>query len=159
GNALVLKGSSDAHTSNLAIIEIIHKVLEKNQIDKNVVAILPADREATKEMLQAVDYIDLIIPRGSQGLINFVRDNSKVPVIETGAGIVHTYFDVSADIEKGSAIINNSKTRRVSVCNALDCLIIHRDRLEDLKPIGKKLFEKSVRIYADPLSFEVLRQI
>lgn len=159
GNALVLKGSSDAHTSNLAIIEIIHKVLEKNQIDRNVVALLPADREATKEMLQAVDYIDLIIPRGSQGLINFVRDNSKVPVIETGAGIVHTYFDVSADIEKGSAIINNSKTRRVSVCNALDCLIIHRDRLEDLKPIGKKLFEKSVRIYADPLSFEVLRQI
>ena len=159
GNALVLKGSSDAHASNLVIVEIIHQVLEKNQIDKNVVILLPADREATKEMLQAVDYIDLIIPRGSQGLINFVRDNSKVPVIETGAGIVHTYFDVSADIQKGSAIINNSKTRRVSVCNALDCLIIHRDRLEDLKPIGEKLAEKSVRIYADPLSYEVLRQI
>jgi glutamate-5-semialdehyde dehydrogenase len=159
GNALVLKGSSDAHASNLAIIDVIHKVLEKHQIDKNIVVLLPADREATKEMLQAVDYIDLIIPRGSQGLINFVRSNSKVPVIETGAGIVHTYFDVSADTEKGSAIINNSKTRRVSVCNALDCLIIHQDRLEDLKIIGKKLSEKSVLIYADPLSYEVLRQI
>src|SRR5690606_22974845 len=158
GNALVLKGSSDAHASNLAIMEIIHTVLEKNQINKNVVILLPADREATKEMLQAVNYIDLIIPRGSQGLINFVRDNSKVPVIETGAGIVHTYFDVSADIQKGSDIINNSKTRRVSVCNALDCLIIHQDRLDDLKFIGNKLSEKSVRIFADSPSYEVLRQ-
>ncbi len=156
GNALVLKGSSDAHASNLAIVEIIHEVLEKNQVDKNVVILLPADREATKEMLQAVGYIDLIIPRGSQGLINFVRDNSKVPIIETGAGIVHTYYDVSANLQKGSVIITNAKSRRVSVCNALDCLIIHKNKLEDLREIGQKLAEKSVKIFADPASFEVL---
>src|SRR5690554_3046821 len=146
GNALVLKGSSDAKDSNSAIVTIIHKVLEKNGIDKNIVVLLPPDREATKEMLHAVGYIDLIIPRGSQGLIDFVRDNSRVPVIETGAGIVHTYFDVSADLEKGSEIIANAKTRRVSVCNALDCLIIHQDRLNDLKSIAEKLAEKSVKI-------------
>ncbi|MEX2593346.1 MAG: glutamate-5-semialdehyde dehydrogenase [Anditalea sp.] len=157
GNALVLKGGSDAHDSNLAIVKIIHEVLGKNQVDKNVVTLLPADREATKEMLQAVGYIDLIIPRGSQGLINFVRENSKVPIIETGAGIVHTYYDISADLHKGSPIITNSKTRRVSVCNALDCLIIHQDRLEDLKSIGKKLAEKEVKIYADPASFDILQ--
>src|SRR5690606_21847360 len=121
--------------------------------------ILPADREATREMLQAQGYIDLIIPRGSQGLINFVRDHSKVPVIETGAGIVHTYYDVSAALSKGSAIINNAKTRRVSVCNALDCLLIHQDRIADLKVIGEKLAEKSVKIYADPASYEVLKEI
>src|SRR5690554_2373226 len=158
GNALVLKGSSDAKDSNLAIVKIIHEVLEKNGVDKNIVSLLPTDREATKEMLHAVGYIDLIIPRGSQGLINFVRDNSRVPVIETGAGIVHTYFDVSADLEKGSEIIANAKTRRVSVCNALDCLIIHQDRLDDLKSIAEKLAEKSVKIYADPPSFAVLQE-
>jgi glutamate-5-semialdehyde dehydrogenase len=157
GNALVLKGGSDAHNSNLAIVKIIHEVLEKNQVDANVVALLPADREATKEMLQAVTYIDLIIPRGSQGLINFVRENSKVPVIETGAGIVHTYYDASADLSKGRNIIINSKTRRVSVCNALDCLIIHQDRLEDLKSIGIGLAEKAVKIFADPASFNRLK--
>jgi glutamate-5-semialdehyde dehydrogenase len=157
GNAVVLKGSSDAHISNLAIIKIIHEVLEKNQVDKNVVALLPADRDATKEMLQAVGYIDLIIPRGSQGLINFVRDNSKVPVIETGAGIVHTYYDASADLQKGASIITNAKTRRVSVCNALDCLIIHQEKLNELKEIGEKLADKRVMIFADPLSYEVLR--
>src|SRR5690606_2029922 len=111
GNALVLKGSADAHASNTAILSIIHKVLENHQLNTHTVTLLPADREATKELLQAQEYIDLIIPRGSQGLINFVRDNSKVPVIETGAGIVHTYYDVSADLAKGTAIINNSKTR------------------------------------------------
>lgn len=156
GNALVLKGSSDAHASNLAIEKIIHEVLDKNGVDKNIAILLPADREATREMLQAVGYVDLIIPRGSQGLINFVRDNSRVPVIETGAGIVHTYFDVSASLEKGSEIIFNAKTRRVSVCNALDCLIMHEDRLEDLKTIAHKLAEKETKIYADPASFEIL---
>ena len=158
GNALVLKGSSDAKDSNLAIVKIIHEVLERNGVDKSIVSLLPADREATKEMLHAVGYIDLIIPRGSQGLIDFVRDNSRVPVIETGAGIVHTYFDVSADLEKGSEIIANAKTRRVSVCNALDCLIIHQDRLNDLKSIAEKLAEKSVKIHADPPSFAALRE-
>lgn len=157
GNALVLKGSSDAHASNLAIEKIIHQVLDQNGVDKNIVTLLPADREATKEMLQAVGYIDLIIPRGSQGLIDFVRDNSRVPVIETGAGIVHTYFDVSADLDKGSEIIANAKTRRVSVCNALDCLVIHQDRLDDLKTIAIKLAENEAKIYADQPSYKALK--
>lgn len=157
GNALVLKGSSDAHASNLAIEKIIHKVLDRNGVDPHIVTLLPADRKATKEMLHAVGYIDLIIPRGSQGLIDFVRDNSRVPVIETGAGIVHTYYDVSADLKKGTEIINNAKTRRVSVCNALDCLIMHQDRLDDLKTIAAKLAEKEAKIYADEPSFEMLK--
>ena len=157
GNALILKGSSDAHASNLAIEKIIHGVLDQNGINKDIVTLLPADREATKELLLAVGYVDLIIPRGSQGLINFVRDNSRVPVIETGAGIVHTYFDVSADLEKGAEIIANAKTRRVSVCNALDCLIMHEERLGDLKTIASKLAEKETKIYADAAAIEVLK--
>lgn len=157
GNALVLKGGSDAHDSNTAILGIIHEVLRKNDVTTDIVTLLPADRAATQEMLQAVGYIDVIIPRGSQGLINFVRENSKVPVIETGAGIVHTYYDASADLEKGKAIILNAKTRRVSVCNALDCLVMHADRLNDLPAIGAGLAAKQVRIFADEPSFEALK--
>lgn len=156
GNALVLKGGSDANDSNQAIVKIIHEVLESNGVDKNIVQLLPPDREATREMLQAVGYVDIIIPRGSQGLINFVRENSKVPVIETGAGIVHTYFDEFADLSKGREIVANSKARRVSVCNALDCLIINQKRLPDLESIGKLLAEKDVDIYADGPAYEVL---
>lgn len=156
GNALVLKGGSDAHDSNTAILGIIHEVLRKNDVTTDIVTLLPADRAATQEMLQAVGYIDVIIPRGSQGLINFVRENSKVPVIETGAGIVHTYYDISADLEKGNAIIFNAKTRRVSVCNALDCLVIHAERLADLPTIGEGLAAKQVKIYADEHSFAAL---
>ncbi len=156
GNALVLKGGSDAHDSNTAIVGVIHKVLQEFDISKDIITLLPADRAATKEMLQAVGYIDIIIPRGSQGLINFVRDNSKVPVIETGAGIVHTYFDASADLEKGTRIVENAKTRRVSVCNALDCLVIHQSRLGDLPTISKGLAQKAVHIYADEQAFQAL---
>lgn len=157
GNTLVLKGSSDAHDSNTAILKIIHEVLEKNQVSTDMVTLLPADREATREMLQAVGFIDIIIPRGSQGLINFVRDNSKVPVIETGAGIVHTYFDKSADLEKSKPIIVNAKTRRVSVCNSLDCLVIHQDRLDDLPSIGTGLAAEQVKIYADQPAYAKLK--
>lgn len=156
GNALILKGGSDAHDSNTAIVKIIHDVLEQQGVDKNVVQLLPPDREATREMLNAVGYVDIIIPRGSQGLINFVRENAKVPVIETGAGIVHTYYDEFADLEKGKAIVANAKTRRVSVCNALDCLIIHENRLQDLHEIGKLLAEKEVEIFADGPSYKAL---
>lgn len=156
GNALVLKGGSDANDSNQAILKIIHEVLESNGVDKNIVQLLPPDREATREMLQAVDYVDIIIPRGSQGLINFVRENSKVPVIETGAGIVHTYFDEFADLGKGKEIVANAKARRVSVCNALDCLVINENRLQDLPEIGRSLAEKDVDIYADEPSYKVL---
>lgn len=132
GNACVLKGGSDADNSNQAAIKLIHKVLRDNAIDENVVTLLPATHEATGEMLGAVGYIDVCIPRGGRRLIDFVRDNAKVPVIETGAGVVHVYFDKDGDLEMGKAIVNNSKTRRVSVCNALDTLLIHKDRLGDL---------------------------
>jgi len=157
GNACVLKGGSDAIYSNQAIVSIIQNVLEKFDIDENTVALLPAGREETNEMLRAHGYIDLIIPRGSQGLINFVRENATIPVIETGAGICHTYFDEFGDAEKGREIIFNAKTRRPSVCNALDCLVIHESRLNELPAFAEKLSEAKVLIYADEKSYEVLQ--
>jgi len=157
GNISILKGGSDADNSNRAIISVIHKVLKKHLIDTNVVTLLPAEREATAALLNAIGYVDVLIPRGSQSLIDFVRDNSKVPVIETGAGIVHTYFDLTGDLEKGAEIIANAKTRRVSVCNALDCLIIHADRLNDLPRLSHILGEKEVELFADERAFEELK--
>lgn len=157
GNALVLKGGSDAHASNTIIVRLIKQALQNNGVDSNIITLLPADRAATKEMLEADKYIDIIIPRGSQALINFVRENAKVPVIETGAGIVHTYFDESADLAIGAPIIDNAKTRRVSVCNALDCLIIHQNRLNDLGALTENLALKKVNVYADPLSYKALK--
>ncbi|MFV0267042.1 MAG: glutamate-5-semialdehyde dehydrogenase [Draconibacterium sp.] len=157
GNACVLKGGSDAIDSNQAIVSIIQDVLKKFGLNENTVALLPAGREETKEMLRAHGYIDLIIPRGSQGLINFVRENATIPVIETGAGICHTYFDEFGDAEKGREIIFNAKTRRPSVCNALDCLVIHESRLNELPAFGAKLLEEKVVIYADERSYEVLK--
>jgi glutamate-5-semialdehyde dehydrogenase len=156
GNGLILKGSSDAEHSNKAIISIIHQALETNNIPKEAYQLLPVEREATKALLEAVGFVDIIIPRGSQGLIDFVRHNSKVPVIETGAGIVHTYFDETADITKGKAIIHNAKTRRPSVCNSLDCLIIHQNRINELPEITAQLIESGVRIFADEKAFMVL---
>ncbi|MCD8194257.1 MAG: glutamate-5-semialdehyde dehydrogenase [Tannerellaceae bacterium] len=156
GNGCILKGGSDAGYSNQALISIIHGVLEKYQIEPSVCTLLPPDREATTQLLNAVGIVDLIIPRGSSNLINFVRDNARVPVIETGAGICHTYFDKEGDKEKGQAIVNNAKTRRVSVCNSLDCLIIHQDRLSDLAYICSKLPDSQVTIYADPEAYAAL---
>lgn len=157
GNACVLKGGTDAYNSNRAIVDLIQEVLVKHDLDKNIVTLLPAGREATAELMNAVGYVDLIIPRGGKGLIEFVRDNSRIPVIETGAGICHTYFDESGDVEKGKSIIFNAKTRRVSVCNALDCLVIHASRLKDLPALCAKLAEKKVIIYADEPSYAVLK--
>ncbi len=157
GNASILKGSRDAHFSNVAIVSLIHQVLKKYDLEE-VVYLAPSQREALQPILEAVDYVNTIIPRGSQGLINFVREHSKVPVIETGAGIVHTYFDKSADVEKGKAIIQNAKSRRVSVCNALDCLVIHQDRLGDLPTIMKGLdSEHQCVVYADEQSYPHLK--
>lgn len=156
GNACILKGGSDAGDSNQCILEIIHEVLDEQNIDPDIVELLPSDRSATQALLSAVDYVDVIIPRGSQQLIDYVRQNSKVPVIETGAGIVHAYFDKSGDVQKGAAIVFNAKTRRVSVCNALDCLIIHEERLNDLPDLVKTLPEKEVIIFADEKSFSIL---
>jgi glutamate-5-semialdehyde dehydrogenase len=156
GNACILKGGSDAIDSNTAIVEIIREVLLKHNIDENVLTLLPAGREETAQLLNAQGYVDLIIPRGSQNLINFVRQNASIPVIETGAGICHTYFDEFGDKEKGREIIFNAKTRRVSVCNALDCLVIEEKRLSDLPYMAEKLSEKDVVIYADEQSYRVL---
>ena len=157
GNACILKGGSDAACSNTAIINVINKVLIKFGIDSNTVYLLPNDREATMQLLTAVDYVDLIIPRGSKGLIEYVRDNARVLVIETGAGICHTYFESSGDVKKGAAIINNAKTRRVSVCNALDCLVIDSSRLADLPELCAPLEKSRVIIYADPAAYSALQ--
>ena len=156
GNACVLKGGSDADFSNRAIVKVIHSVLEKFGIDTHVVELLPADREATSQLLNAVGYVDLLIPRGSSSLIQFVRQHATIPVIETGAGVCHTYFDEFGDLEKGTAIINNAKTRRVSVCNALDCVIIHEKRLSDLSSLCEPLQKSKVIIYADKEAYSVL---
>jgi len=156
GNACVLKGGKDADESNREEVTLIHEVLERYGVSKDVVALLPATHEATGEMLNAVGYVDLCIPRGGRKLIDFVRDNARVPVIETGAGVVNTYFDKDADLEMGKAIIHNAKTRRVSVCNALDCLLVHLDRLDDLDNLVKSLAEKNVIIYADEKAYAAL---
>ena len=132
GNACVLKGGKDADCSNREEVALIHEILAKYGVSTDVVALLPATHEATGEMLNAVGYVDLCIPRGGRKLIDFVRDTARIPVIETGAGVVHIYFDKEGDLEKGKAIINNAKTRRVSVCNALDTLLVHKDREGEL---------------------------
>ncbi|MFI3265063.1 MAG: glutamate-5-semialdehyde dehydrogenase [Rikenellaceae bacterium] len=155
-NACILKGGSDAEHSNRAIYELIVDVLKEEGVNQRVVTLLPASREATSELLGAVGYVDLIIPRGGKSLINYVRENSRVPVIETGAGVCHTYIDKFADLEKASAIITNAKTRRVSVCNALDTIVIHRDRLDDLYDICYPLCLQEVTIYADERSYAAL---
>jgi glutamate-5-semialdehyde dehydrogenase len=163
GNACVLKGGKDADCSNREEVALIHEVLEKysslfnlHSSLKDVVALLPATHEATGEMLNAVGYIDLCIPRGGRRLIDFVRDTARVPVIETGAGVVNTYFDKDGNLEMGKAIINNAKTRRVSVCNALDCLLVHQDRLADLGELVELVRLSHVIIYADDQAYVAL---
>ncbi len=156
GNACVLKGGTDANNSNSAIVKVIQSVLLKFGLDQNTVTLLPAGREATAELMNAAGTVDVIIPRGGKGLIDFVRDNSRIPVIETGAGICHTYFDEFGDAENGKEIIFNSKTRRVSVCNAMDCLIINKKRLADLPQLCEKLATKNVIIYADEKAYTFL---
>ncbi len=157
-NACVLKGGSDAEYSNLAIIKIIQEVLKKQGAEPQVATLLPASHEAASKLLQAVQQVDLIIPRGSARLIQYVRENAKVPVIETGAGICHIYFDEFGDQKIAPQIINNAKTRRVSVCNALDCLIIHKKRLKDLPALCASLAEKNVIIHADNPAYDVLEE-
>ena len=156
GNACVLKGGKDADESNREEVAIIHEVLASYGISTDVVALLPATHEATGEMLNAVGYIDLCIPRGGRKLIDFVRDTARVPVIETGAGVVNTYYDENGDLEMGKAIINNAKTRRVSVCNALDCLLVHEKKLMELVELVQPLAKSHVIIYADEQAYAVL---
>ena len=158
GNACVLKGGKDADDSNREEVAIIHEVLRQKGINEDVVTLLPATHEATAEMLNAVGFVDLCIPRGGRKLIDFVRDNARIPVIETGAGVVNTYFDLHGDADMGARIINNAKTRRVSVCNALDCLIIHKDRLADLGTLCQQLQESKVEIIADERAYAALEE-
>ncbi len=158
GNACVLKGSRNAENSNKAIVEIIHEALRKNNIPQDAVTLLPSSHEATAELLRANGLVDLIIPRGGRNLIDFVRTNATVNVIETGAGTCHVYFDKYGDLKKGTDIVFNAKTRRVSVCNALDCLIIDKDRLNDLPALCERMASKSVDIYADEPAYEALEK-
>jgi len=156
GNACLLKGGSDADASNRAAVALIRRVLAEQGLPEEAVTLLPPTHEAVGELLGAVGYVDLVIPRGGRRLINYVRDNAKVPCIETGAGVVNTYFDAAGDLEIGKRIVLNAKTRRVSVCNALDCLIVHRDRLADLPALLAPLAEKDVTVYADEAAFAAL---
>ena len=158
GNACVLKGGKDAEASNRAAIAVVQRVLERQGVAPAAATLLPATHEAANALLNAVGYVDVVIPRGGRRLIDFVRDNARIPCIETGAGVVNTYFDASGDLEMGKAIVFNAKTRRVSVCNALDCLIVHSARLGDL-PLCAPLAEKNVTVYADERAFAVLKDI
>ena len=155
GNACLLKGGRDADASNRAAVALIKDILVSEGVDPDTVNLMPATHEAAGELLEAVGYVDLVIPRGGRRLIDFVRNNAKVPCIETGAGVVNTYFDEKGDLEKGIRIVTNAKTRRVSVCNALDCLIVHTTRLQDLPELLEKMSDR-VTIYADPEAFEAL---
>lgn len=156
GNACILKGGTDAYSSNSAIVETIHDVLKKHGVSEDIVALMPAGRESTGALLEAVGYVDMIIPRGSAGLIKFVRDHAKVPVIETGAGVCHTFVDSDCDLKIAADAIFNGKTRRPSVCNTLDCALIHQDRLGDLPSICAPLATKNVEIYADDSAYKSL---
>ncbi|TDN36232.1 glutamate-5-semialdehyde dehydrogenase [Hymenobacter sp. UV11] len=149
GNACLLKGGSDAAASNTALIEVAGPVLLRHGLPLAAATLLPPERAATEAMLLAVGLVDVVIPRGSQGLINYVRENARVPVIETGAGVVHTYFDATGDLITGAAIVANAKTRRVSVCNSLDCLLLHESRLADLPALVAPLAAAQVQLFAD----------
>ena len=149
GNACVLKGGKDADSSNQAAVQLIHEVLQQFGVNPDVVTLLPATHEATGELLNAVGYVDLCIPRGGRRLIDFVRDTARIPVIETGAGVVHVYFDKDGDLEMGKAIIQNAKTRRVSVCNALDTLLVHKDREADIPQLLAPMQGKVTFYYND----------
>ncbi len=155
-NACALKGGSDAYDSNCAIVDLIHRVLEQKGIDPHVVELLPAGHEAATELMKAVGMVDLLIPRGSARLIKSVREQAQIPCIETGAGVCHTYFDKEGDVKKGADIIFNSKTRRPSVCNTLDSLVIHADRLNDLPELCIRMAQKNVVIEADEQSYAAL---
>lgn len=159
GNAAILKGGKEADGTNRAEVELIHRVLESHGVDPHVVELLPATHEATGALLQAVGYVDLCIPRGGRRLISFVRDTAKVPVIETGAGVVHCFFDASGQLDMGRRIVDNAKTRRCTVCNTLDTLLVHRDRLADLPELVAPLADRGVVIHADAPALQALQAL
>ena len=153
GNAVVLKGGSDAHASNVALVSIVHDVLKSHGLSPDLVQLLPDGHQSANELMNAVGFVDLLIPRGSKRLIDSVRQNARIPVIETGASVVHTYFDKDGDLVKGRDVICNAKTRRISVCNALDCVLIHEDRLADLPALCEPMAAKGVEIHADDRAY------
>ena len=157
-NGCLLKGSSDADETNKAAIKIIKNALLQNNINPNCVTLLPSDREAVKELFSATRYVDVIIPRGSDGLIKYVRENSKVPVIETGAGVCHIYVEKEADIKKAVDIVVNAKVSRPSVCNAVDAILVDEkvapEFLEQLKP---EMDKYHVEIFADKKAYQLLK--
>ncbi|HUH73361.1 MAG TPA: glutamate-5-semialdehyde dehydrogenase [Chitinophagales bacterium] len=157
GNAVVLRGGSDAEFTNLVLVKLIHQVLEENNLPVDLVQLLPIDRKFVKDLLTADKYVDIIIPRGSQELIDFVREHSKVPTIETGAGVCHTYVESSADLQNAAEIVINAKTQRPSVCNSLDTVLVDKAVAEQFLPLlvdGFKEFE--VEVFADETSYSIL---
>lgn len=155
-NVCVLKGGSQSEYSNKILVKIIKETLPDKL--KSAIELLPNDRKVVAEFLKMDDMVDVLIPRGGKGLIKFVRENSLIPVIETGAGVCHTYFDEFGDVAKGAKIIFNAKTNRPSVCNALDTAIIHHSRIGDLKKLCKPLLEKNVEIRADKMAYKELSE-
>jgi len=159
GNAVVLRGGSDAEKSNQAIASIIHDVLKVHDLPTEIVTLLPTDRKFVNELLTAEEYIDILIPRGSKQLIDFVRENSRIPTIETGAGVCHTFVDKSAALDKAKNIVINAKISRPSVCNSLDTILVHKDVAEEFLPmITEELSQFKVEIYADHHSYKILSE-
>jgi len=159
GNTTILRGSSEAYFTNLALLSIIQTALELNDLDKNIVQLMPIERELLHILLSAENEVDLLIPRGSQELINFVRKNSKIPVIETGAGVCHTYVEKSANIKNAAAIVANAKIQRPSVCNALDTIIVDKEITENLiTNFIDDFLKNEVSIFADEFSFQILKK-
>lgn len=159
GNAAVLKGGKEAEFSNRVLVELIHRALEGNGLPRAVVLLLPVDRKFMTELLQADRYVDLIIPRGSQGLIDFVRENSRIPTIETGAGVCHVYVEKTADTDMAAEIIVNAKASRPSVCNSLDCLLLDASVAKEVIPKLKSGFDKyGIEVFADEASFPLFRE-
>ena len=156
GSAVLLKGGSDAVETNTEAVRLIHEVLAAHSLPASAATLLPTDHAATLEMLRAVGDVDLVIPRGSRRLIDFVRDNALVPVIETGAGVCHTYFHSSGRLDYATRMVLNAKTRRVSVCNALDTLVVDAARLGELGELCAPLASSDVEIYADPRAYGAL---
>lgn len=157
GNASILKGGKDAENTNKVAVELIHQALSSFGLSQDCCVLLPSTHDSTEALLHAEGLVDVCIPRGGKNLIKFVRDTAKIPVIETGAGVVHTFFDRDGDKEIGRKVIQNGKTRRVSVCNALDSLLIHRDRIDDLPWLLIPLSEKKVELYCDSETYKELK--
>ncbi len=160
GNAVVLRGGSDAFDTNSFLVNLIHDVLREFGVDTNCITLLPPDRALVKELLTATRYVDLIIPRGSESLIKFVRKHSLVPTIETGAGVCHTYVETTADLRKAAEIVINAKVSRPSVCNSLDTIVVDEAIAKTFLPMLEGGFLKwNVEIFADEISHKIFSEI